>query len=73
MSASSLSGFGLSSVSTHRVSVIYGLALGRGENTKTPKISLLRLVAPEVRQPARDVRGGVRGDLAGVDFGVVLG
>ena len=24
-----------------------GLALGRGENTKTPKISVLRLLAPE--------------------------
>ena len=27
--------------------LFYGLVLGRGGNTKTPKISLLRLVAPE--------------------------
>ena len=27
--------------------LFYDLALGRGENTKTPKISSLRLLAPE--------------------------
>ena len=27
--------------------LFYDLALGRGENTKTPKISALRLLAPE--------------------------